>query len=64
MVESKIVNVVATAALGQRVDLENIRKFEEIFYDSDVYGGRVARWLVPKLINVIGVSYLLSNVQA
>ena len=43
MVESKIVNVVATAALGQRVDLENIRKFEEIFYDSDVYGGRVAR---------------------
>jgi len=23
-----------------------------------------ARWLVPKLISVIGVSYLLSNVQA
>lgn len=42
MVETRIVNVVATAALGQRIDLEEIRKFKEIFHDSDVYGGRVA----------------------
>jgi Na+/glutamate symporter len=29
------------------------------------FGGQiVARWLVPKLINAVGVSYLVSYVQA
>jgi len=42
MIETKIVNVVATAALNQEVDLEELRKFDDVFHDSDVYGGRVA----------------------
>lgn len=37
-----IVNVVATASLNQEIDFERLRMFPEIFYDSDVYGGRVA----------------------
>ena len=40
--KSEIVNVVATAALNQEVDLEEIRKFDDVFHDSNVYGGRVA----------------------
>jgi len=42
MAEVKTVNVVATADLGQRVDLEELGKFKGILYDRDVYGGRVA----------------------
>jgi len=42
IIKSKIVNVVATAAINQEVDLEEIRKFDDIFHDSNVYGGRVA----------------------
>lgn len=37
-----IVNVVATASLGQELDFSELREFKEIFHDSDVYGGRVA----------------------
>jgi len=40
--KSEIVNVVATASLNQKVDLEELRKFDDVFHDSDVYGGRVA----------------------
>jgi transcription initiation factor TFIID TATA-box-binding protein len=42
MIETKIVNVIATAALGQEIDFVKLRQFREIFHDSDVYGGRVA----------------------
>ena len=42
MIKSKIVNVVATAALNQEFALEEARKFNGVIYDSDVYGGRVA----------------------
>ncbi len=42
MVKTAIVNVVATAAFNQKIDLVELRQFREIFYDSDVYGGRVA----------------------
>lgn len=42
MVKSKIVNVVATATLSQKIDLVELRQFKDFFYDSDVYGGRVA----------------------
>lgn len=42
MVKVTIVNVVATASLKQEMDFESLRKFKEIFHDSDVYGGRVA----------------------
>jgi transcription initiation factor TFIID TATA-box-binding protein len=42
LVKVTIVNVVATAALNQEMDFEELRRYGEIFYDSDVYGGRVA----------------------
>ena len=42
MIKAKIVNVVATAALNQEVNPEELRQFEEVVYDSNVYGGRVA----------------------
>lgn len=42
MIKTKIVNVVATAALNQKIDLVELRQFREIFHDSNVYGGRVA----------------------
>jgi len=42
VVETDIVNVVATAALNQRLDLNELRKFREILHDSEIYGGRVA----------------------
>jgi TATA-box binding protein (TBP) (component of TFIID and TFIIIB) len=40
MVKVSIVNVVATAALGQEVDLDDLGKHKEILHDSEVYGGR------------------------
>lgn len=49
MVESVIINVVATVALNQRLDLNNLRKFGEILYDSDLYGGRVAYFKSPNM---------------
>jgi TATA-box binding protein (TBP) (component of TFIID and TFIIIB) len=42
MVKTAIVNVVATASVDQKLDFEKLRKFKEIFHDSNVYGGRVA----------------------
>jgi len=42
IVKTQIVNVVATASLDQELDFEELRKYKEIFHDSDVYGGRVA----------------------
>lgn len=42
MAKVQIVNVVATASVNQDIDFEQLRKYSEIFHDSDVYGGRVA----------------------
>lgn len=42
MVKVSIVNVVATAALGHRVDLEQLGKCPRIVHDLEIYGGRVA----------------------
>ncbi|MDH5686826.1 MAG: hypothetical protein OEZ48_03035 [Candidatus Bathyarchaeota archaeon] len=42
MVEFSIVNVVATASLGERVDLEKLGPLKEFLHDPDIYGGRVA----------------------
>ncbi|MGD0979450.1 MAG: hypothetical protein ABR962_09960 [Candidatus Bathyarchaeia archaeon] len=42
MTKAEIVNVIATASINQEVDLEALRQAKGIFYDSDVYGGRVA----------------------
>lgn len=42
MVKTAIVNVVATAILNQRLDLDEMGKFREVLHDSVMYGGRVA----------------------
>jgi TATA-box binding protein (TBP) (component of TFIID and TFIIIB) len=42
MVKTEIVNVIATASINQELDFEALRQTKEVFYDSDVYGGRVA----------------------
>jgi transcription initiation factor TFIID TATA-box-binding protein len=42
LVKVNIVNVVATASLNQPMDFEELRRYGEIFHDSEVYGGRVA----------------------
>jgi TATA-box binding protein (TBP) (component of TFIID and TFIIIB) len=42
MIKQQVVNVVATASLNQRMDFEKLKKYGEIFHDSQVYSGRVA----------------------
>jgi TATA-box binding protein (TBP) (component of TFIID and TFIIIB) len=42
MVKVSIVNVVATAALNQKLDINELSKFREVLYDPDIYNGRVA----------------------
>jgi len=42
MVKVSVVNVVATAALGQEVDLDDLGRHGEILHDPEIYGGRVA----------------------
>jgi len=48
MAKVSIVNVVATAALGQRVDLAELGKHQQILHDSEIYGGRVAYFRSPR----------------
>ena len=42
MDKRQIVNVVATAAVNQKVDLKELGNGKEVSYNSDSYGGRVA----------------------
>ncbi len=49
MIKSAIVNVVATAALNQKLDLNELGKVRGIFHDSAVYGGRVAYVSTPEM---------------
>lgn len=42
MIKSLIVNVVATSALNQEIDLYELGKFREVLHDPKIYGGRVA----------------------
>jgi TATA-box binding protein (TBP) (component of TFIID and TFIIIB) len=42
MARTSIVNVVATAALGQKLDLEELGKRPQILHNAHTYGGRVA----------------------
>jgi transcription initiation factor TFIID TATA-box-binding protein len=42
MIRTSIVNVVATAALGQKLDLEELGKRPQIVHNAQTYGGRVA----------------------
>lgn len=49
MVKTRIVNVVATASVGQKVDLYDLEKYKEIRHDPEIYGGRVAYFKLPTM---------------
>ena len=49
MINTDIVNVVATAALRQELDLDDLGKSEEILHDPDIYDGRVAYFKKPNM---------------
>lgn len=49
MTENQIVNVVATASVGQELDFYELRECSEIFHDSDVYRGQVAYFKETKM---------------
>ena len=55
MVKTEIVNVVATGSVGQQIEFEELRKFKEIFHDSDVYGGRVAYFKTEKMQGKVSI---------
>ncbi len=55
MFKVTIVNVVATASLGQEMDFEEIRQFGEIFHDADVYGGRVAYFKTKQMQGKVSI---------
>jgi len=55
VVEASIVNVVATSALGQMVDLDELGKLKEILHDSEVYGGRVAYFRSPNIRGTVSI---------
>jgi TATA-box binding protein (TBP) (component of TFIID and TFIIIB) len=55
MAKVSIVNVVATAALGQRVDLKELGKCPQIVYDPEIYGGRVAYFRSPKFTGEVTI---------
>lgn len=45
----KIVNVVATSDLGQKIDLIKLLEFEYVIYNQEKYGGRVAYYQTPNM---------------
>jgi len=57
LVKVTIVNVVATASLNQAMDFEELRRFEEIFYDSKAYGGRVAYFKTKQMQGKVSIFF-------
>lgn len=55
MARVSIVNVVATAALGQRVDLDELGKCPKILHDPEIYGGRAAYYRSPEFAGEVTV---------
>jgi transcription initiation factor TFIID TATA-box-binding protein len=55
MVKTEIVNVVATASVCQDLDFDKLRKHKGIFYDSEVYGGRVAYFKTEKMNGKVSI---------
>ena len=55
MIRTAIVNVVATAALNQRLDLDELGKFRDILHDAAIYGGRVAYFKSPNMSGKVSI---------
>jgi len=55
MPELEIVNVVATADLGQQVDLVEISQLPHTIFDQEIYGGRVAYLKTPAMHGKVSI---------
>ena len=55
MVKTTIVNVVATATLNQKLDLDELGKFSEILHDSDIYRGLAAYFKTSNMKGKISI---------
>jgi len=55
MVKTAIVNIVATATLNQKLDLNELVKFGEILHDTDIYGGRVAYFKSSNMMGKVSI---------
>lgn len=53
----RIVNLVATADLGQRVDLVRFSELEHVLFDKEIYGGRVAYLKAPGMHGKVNVFF-------
>lgn len=53
----KIVNLVATVDLGQKVDLVRLSELEYVLFDHEVYGGRVAYIKAPEMHGKVSVFF-------
>ena len=50
-----IVNVVATADLAQRVDIQEIAEIPYTIHDSEIYGGRVTYLKTPQMYGKVTI---------
>ena len=57
MVTFRIVNVVATAALGQIVDLAKLGRLKWALHDQNIYGGMVAYLKLPTMKGKVSVFF-------
>ena len=55
MVQTAIVNVVVTAALNQRLYLEELGKLREILHDPEIYGGIAAYFRSPEIKGTVSI---------
>ena len=61
--EARIVNLVATGDLAQKVSLEDISRLPDTIHDKEIYGGRVAYLKTPKMhgkVNIFPSGKLIS----
>lgn len=57
VLELAVVNLVATADLGQPVDLVAVSRLEHVIFDQDVYGGRVAYLKAPCMFGKVNIFF-------
>jgi len=55
VMETEIVNIVSTADLKQRVNLDEISKLDNVIFDQEIYGGRVAYLKTPEMYGKVTI---------
>ena len=53
--QARIVNVVATASLNQVLDFCQLKRYKEIYYNSNIYGGRLAYFKTKEMEGKISI---------